>query len=112
MKNWGLGVKFRRQFPIADTPYVVDFCCFELKLAVEVDGGIHQQQETEDQERQVIIENLGYTAYLAIWGNAHFAFNIKKSGHLPARIVNFDSASPTDTPTVEPVVDSVLFEAD
>ena len=60
LKNRGLQVKFRRQFPIADTPYVVDFCCYALKLVIEVDGEIHEQQEVEDVARQEIIEQFGY----------------------------------------------------
>jgi len=35
------GPKFRRQFPIAN--YVVDFYCFEVRLAVELDGSVHRQ---------------------------------------------------------------------
>src|SRR5690349_24588077 len=34
------GLKFRRQFPI--TIFIADFCCFDLKLVVEVDGGVHE----------------------------------------------------------------------
>src|SRR5947208_15640873 len=33
------GAKFRRQFPIGE--YVVDFCCWEQRLVVEIDGGQH-----------------------------------------------------------------------
>ncbi|QXI12977.1 endonuclease domain-containing protein [Pseudomonas zeae] len=32
-------LKFRRQFPCP--PYVLDFYCDELKLAIELDGGQH-----------------------------------------------------------------------
>ncbi|WP_277760640.1 endonuclease domain-containing protein [Pseudomonas sp. A34-9] len=32
-------LKFRRQFPCQ--PYVLDFYCAELKLAIELDGGQH-----------------------------------------------------------------------
>ncbi|MBY8932801.1 endonuclease domain-containing protein [Pseudomonas fluorescens] len=32
-------LKFRRQFPCP--PYVLDFYCAELKLAIELDGGQH-----------------------------------------------------------------------
>jgi very-short-patch-repair endonuclease len=31
--------KFRRQTPIG--PYIADFCCMELKLVIELDGGQH-----------------------------------------------------------------------
>ena len=34
-----MGVKFRRQHPIG--PYVLDFYCYELRLAVELDGYRH-----------------------------------------------------------------------
>jgi hypothetical protein len=33
------GVRFRRQHPIG--PYIVDFACVALKLAVELDGSQH-----------------------------------------------------------------------
>jgi very-short-patch-repair endonuclease len=36
-----LGLKFRRQHPVP--PFVLDFYCQELKLAVELDGGQHNQ---------------------------------------------------------------------
>ena len=33
------GLKFRRQHPVG--PYVVDFCCLNQRLAIEVDGFSH-----------------------------------------------------------------------
>ena len=33
------GFKFRRQHPIG--PFFVDFCCPELKLIIELEGGVH-----------------------------------------------------------------------
>ncbi len=55
-----LGVKFRRQHPI--DKYIVDFYCFEKKLIIEVDGGIHLDPEVKrnDEQRQTLIESLGY----------------------------------------------------
>ena len=51
--------KFRRQHPIAQ--YIVDFYCHELKLVVEVDGGIHQKKENReyDQLRTEVLEGFG-----------------------------------------------------
>ena len=37
------GMKFRRQHPIG--AFVVDFCCTERRLAIELDGGIHAEQQ-------------------------------------------------------------------
>ena len=39
------GRKFRRQHAIAD--YVLDFYCHECKLAIELDGGIHNLKENK-----------------------------------------------------------------
>ena len=41
------GAKFRRQHPTG--PYIVDFCCVERRLIVEVDGGQHAQAERADE---------------------------------------------------------------
>jgi len=51
--------KFRRQYSIG--PYVVDFYCPELKLAIEVDGDSHFTNEAEayDRERTIFIESAG-----------------------------------------------------
>jgi very-short-patch-repair endonuclease len=54
------GLKFRRQHPIGDTAYVVDFLCYECRLAIELDGGIHDFQQQDDSDRQAAIESLDY----------------------------------------------------
>ena len=51
------GLQFYRQFPIGN--YIVDFYCKELKLAVEIDGAIHQVKKKEDLFRQKELESLG-----------------------------------------------------
>ncbi len=55
------GLKFRRQFPI--TPFIADFCCFELKLIVELDGEVHtpRPQAAHDENRDFYLRSLGYT---------------------------------------------------
>jgi very-short-patch-repair endonuclease len=52
------GLKFRRQHPIG--PFVVDFCCTEGRLAIELDGGIHAAQQDRDAEREAILATAGY----------------------------------------------------
>ena len=39
LREYKLGWRFRRQFPIP--PYIVDFACIEARLIIEVDGGQH-----------------------------------------------------------------------
>ena len=39
LRNRELGYKFRRQVPVG--PYILDFYCAELKLAIELDGPQH-----------------------------------------------------------------------
>lgn len=52
------GIKFVRQKPIG--PYVVDFCCCNKKLIVELDGGQHEQQITYDARRTAFLNGEGY----------------------------------------------------
>lgn len=54
------GMKFRRQYPVPNTTFVVDFYCHDAKLIVEVDGGIHAAQQENDQLRQAVLEDAGY----------------------------------------------------
>lgn len=51
--------RFLRQYSV--DKYVIDFYCPKLKLAVEVDGDIHdlQDQKEYDKERQDYLENFG-----------------------------------------------------
>jgi very-short-patch-repair endonuclease len=37
------GLKFRRQYAIG--PYILDFCCTEHRLVVELDGGVHDEPD-------------------------------------------------------------------
>lgn len=51
------GYKFRRQYSV--DACVIDFYCPQVKLAIELDGSIHenQQQKDYDIERQYYLEN-------------------------------------------------------
>jgi very-short-patch-repair endonuclease len=47
---------FRRQHCIGQ--FIVDFYCYKAKLAIEVDGDIHQYKPEEDRIRQEYLESL------------------------------------------------------
>ena len=55
------GYKFRRQHPIG--MYIVDFLCYKLRLIVEIDGSIHNNNDTKSNDiiRQSDLEKLAYT---------------------------------------------------
>ena len=59
IKNRALGISFHRQFPIEN--YVLDFYCKELKLAIEIDGYSHDNEDSKrrDKERQERLESYG-----------------------------------------------------
>ncbi len=50
-----LGLKFRRQHVIEG--FVVDFYCLEKRIAIEIDGSIHDKHQEYDDLRQTIIES-------------------------------------------------------
>ncbi len=62
LKNRKLnGLKFRRQHPIHY--YIADFYCHEKKLIIEVDGGIHENEEIRihDENRSAEFDKMGIT---------------------------------------------------
>jgi len=59
------GAKFRRQVPI--DRFVVDFCCLEHKLVVEIDGGQHAESSSDD-VRTADLEAAGYRV-IRFWNN-------------------------------------------
>jgi very-short-patch-repair endonuclease len=64
-----LGFKFRRQHPIGR--YIVDFCCAEAKLVIELDGGQHANDRVHDAERTAMLKRDGYRV-IRFWDNDVF----------------------------------------
>jgi very-short-patch-repair endonuclease len=60
LKNKQLGTKFIPQRPIG--PFIVDFCCSEHNLIIELDGDSHNWDgEPEyDEQRSAFLEGLGW----------------------------------------------------
>ena len=59
LKKSGVGAKFRRQHGVG--PYVLDFYCPEHKLAIEIEGSVHDDviRRDYDAERQAYLESHG-----------------------------------------------------
>ncbi len=55
------GLKFRRQEAVG--PYIVDFCCRQLKLIVELDGMSHEEKVSRDEVRTRWLEQQGYRVF-------------------------------------------------
>src|SRR5207247_696779 len=55
-RDW-LDVPLRRQQPIG--PYIVDFYCPAARLAIEIDGQVHEDQQIADAGRKRNLESLG-----------------------------------------------------
>lgn len=60
-----LGVKFRRQVPFG--PYVLDFYCLQVRVAVEVDGGQHNA-DVRDAARDAFLGEHGIRV-LRFWNH-------------------------------------------
>ena len=57
------GARFRRQHPIG--PYILDFYCDQAKLAVEIDGAVHDHPDQigHDQRRTAWLEAQGVAVF-------------------------------------------------
>lgn len=60
------GAKFRRQLAISH--YIVDFCCLEIGLIIELDGGQHAKNEELDHARTRDLEARGFVV-MRFWNN-------------------------------------------
>lgn len=60
------GQRFRRQHPIGQ--YIADFSCVEQKVAIELDGGQHQEQFVYDELRSAFLQAQGWRI-LRFWNS-------------------------------------------
>ncbi|WP_292045225.1 MULTISPECIES: endonuclease domain-containing protein [unclassified Brevundimonas] len=65
------GLKFRRQAPVAGA--IADFACHEIRLIIELDGGVHDLHEARDAVRDERLRVAGYTVMR--FRNAEFSTN-------------------------------------
>ena len=64
------GFKFRRQFPIGN--YIADFCCYERRLVIELDGGQHAEKRQQDRLRTEFINQEKFRV-LRFWDSEVFS---------------------------------------
>ena len=82
------GLKFRRQTVIG--PYIVDFTCRAVMLAIEIDGDTHGTTVAADAQRTAFIETFGWRVIR--FTNADVTSNVEG---ILERIAAFVSDSPS-----------------
>jgi len=87
------GLHFRRQHPTG--PYILDFYCAAAKLAVEVDGPAHADQQDRDQRRsdwlasegirviRFTVDDVERRPAFVLAAIAQAAPSFRPAGHLP-----------------------------
>jgi very-short-patch-repair endonuclease len=55
-------------------PFIVDFCCLEARLIVEIDGPIHEQQQEYDNARDLLLRERG--SCVLRFGNEKIAMDL------------------------------------
>ncbi len=65
------GLKFRRHAPVAGA--IPDFICPEIRLVIELDGGVHRLREHRDAERDAKLAAAGFAVLR--FGNEAFLNN-------------------------------------
>lgn len=93
------GCKFRRQHPIGR--FIVDFCCPERHLIVELDGPVHEEQVDRDEARTEALQALGYQVYR--WTNAQIEQSLAEVLDTLRNILSTDSPGATSPLPRKPV---------
>ena len=86
-----LGVKFTRQKPI--DRFIIDFYCSELSLAIEVDGGYHNNRKDNDDLRDKFLKCCGITTIRVSDKDV-----INDVDKVRSEIMNFVASSPACPP--------------
>ena len=63
------GYKFRRQYQVG--PYILDFICLKKKLAIELNGGQHNEQSEYDDQRTNYLAERSYVV-MRFWNHEVF----------------------------------------
>ena len=93
-----LGYKFRRQTALGK--YIVDFCCVQRRLIVEVDGSVHRFKRKRDLERTLYLQKHGF--HLIRFTNDRVLYDPENV----LRIITLFLTAPRTTPSI-PVPDTL-----
>ncbi len=83
LRRGNFGVRFHRQEPIGK--YVVDFCCRQIWLIIELDGEHHKYSQT-DEIRQEYLESLGFK--IMRFTNYEIQWNLNDIGNSIEALIN------------------------
>jgi very-short-patch-repair endonuclease len=83
-------LRFRRQHPIDF--FIADFYCHEVKLVVEIDGPIHNNQSEYDDDRTAEMEKFGIKVIR--FTNDEVEFDIEKVIETIEKLINERIQSP------------------
>ncbi|SRR5258708_8891729 len=83
--------KFRRQHVIG--PFIVDFCCLNPKIAVELDGSHHVDNKAYDKTRTEFLQEKGFEV-IRFWDNEV----LKESEAVISRILSALTSSSSESP--------------
>ena len=83
--------KFRRQHAVG--PFIVDFCCIELSLIVEIDSDAHAFQEARDARREAYLVAQGYR--VVRFDNSDVLNNLEGTLELLWDLTKADSEAPS-----------------
>jgi len=88
------GFKFRRQQPMGG--FIIDFCCFEARLSIELDGGEHAEERhaNYDRERTIALDRMGIRE-LRFWNTAVFENLAGVLATIEAELKSPSAPSPT-----------------
>ena len=92
LRRSSLGVKFKRQYAVRG--YIVDFCCPERRLIIELDGGQHAETLAYDERRSNLLAQDGFRV-LRFW-NSDVVENIQ--GVLESIMDALQTPSPPPSP--------------
>ena len=104
--------KFRRQHPmeINGKKYILDFYCDDLKLAIELDGGQHQEKSSLDEARTAALASVGISVS-RFWNNEVLSTTeavLESIWNTIHKMTTTPSASPAPATSPSPLTPSPL----